>query len=67
MTIKVRMLFDKETSGAVRFAEVDDQERRLEMFEAQIGNLYLRKIALPKGADGKRVIPELITVNVDLN
>ena len=40
--------FEKETKGAVRYQEVDDQEQLIDQSNALVGTLYLRKDALSR-------------------
>jgi hypothetical protein len=59
-TITARFAFDRETKGAVRFQETDIATGRpLDMQEAAIGTLYLRKSVL------KGITPAAITVSIE--
>ena len=57
MNIKLKFVFEKETKGAVRYQEVDDDGAPA--FAPQVGTLYVRKSALPGGK-----IPETLTVTI---
>ncbi len=57
--MKCKMLLEKETKGALRFAEVDDKGVQVEQGAATIGTLYLRKSSFK---DGK--YPKAISVEV---
>lgn len=55
---EINMLLERETKGALRYAEVDEQGNQVEAADgAKIGTLYIRKTAL-QGA------PKAITVSV---
>lgn len=51
-------VFKKETKGAVAFEEVDENGKVLDMADASIGSIYLRKSALG-GA-----VPKTIQISV---
>lgn len=62
MTTKItaRFVFERETKGAVRFQETDATTGRpLDMQEAAIGTLYIRKTAL------NGITPSAITVSIE--
>ncbi len=42
----VKMLLERETKGAVRYMEVGTTGQQLELADALIGTLYIRKAAL---------------------
>lgn len=50
----------KETKGAVRYYEVDADGNPVQMADAHVGTLYLRKSSLPAGR-----IPRAITVTIN--
>ena len=54
--------FERETSGAVRFQEIDAKGEVVELAFATIGTLYLRKTALGRG-----VVPKAVTVTVEID
>lgn len=57
MNITLHFTVEKETKGAVRYAEVDATGKPA--FSPQIGTLYVRKSAMTEGR-----IPPAITVTV---
>jgi hypothetical protein len=60
--IEAKFKFEKETKGAVRYHEVDE-EGEIEQAWAKIGALYLRKTAFERGAaypQSLRVIVEAV-------
>ncbi len=54
----IRMILERETKGAVRYMEVGTTGQQLELADAVIGTLYLRKSAFT----GR--LPEVIIVTV---
>jgi hypothetical protein len=58
-TLIAKFQFERETKGAVRFQEIDDTGKVLDMTAAAIGTLYLRKSSL----DGQ--VPQSITVSIE--
>lgn len=57
MNITLHFKAEKETKGAVRYAEVD--ANGAPAFAPQIGTLYVRKSAMTAGA-----VPQMLTVVV---
>lgn len=57
----VRMQHAKETKGAHQYREVDENNKTLEMVDAHIGQLYVRKTAL----NGSQA-PNVIKVTIDV-
>ena len=41
--MQIKMKFDKETKGAIRYQEVDDKGKKIEQGAAMVGTLYTRK------------------------
>jgi len=60
--LEARFKLEKETKGALRYQEVDDQGEVIEQAWAKIGTLYLRKSAFERGA----AFPQLLRVSVDI-
>jgi hypothetical protein len=58
-TLTAKFQFERETKGAVRFQEIDETGKILDMTAAAIGTLYLRKSSL----NGQ--VPQSITVNIN--
>lgn len=58
MTIKFRM--ERETKGAVRYEEINAKDEAVEMADAKIGTLYVRKSAM--GSEG---IPTTLKVTIE--
>ena len=58
-THKITMALECETAGAVRYEEINEAGVPLDMREAVIGRLYMRKHAIGV------VIPREITVTVE--
>lgn len=59
-TLGINMLLEKETKGALRYAEVDERGSKLEIGSgAKIGALYIRKDAFESAA------PKAISVTVN--
>lgn len=54
-----KMVLERETKGAVRYMEVGTSGQQLELADAVIGTLYIRKTVL-QGA-----VPKAITVTVE--
>lgn len=63
--LKVQLEFEKETAGAVRYREIDDEgnPRQRDSEGAVMSQLYLRKAGLAEvfGTD----IPKLLTVTIE--
>ena len=57
----VRLTFEKETKGALRYHEVDDKGAVIEQAWAKIGTLYLRKSSFTRGA----AYPRDLTVTIE--
>jgi len=54
--VNVNMILDRETKGALRYQEVNEQGAALEIGAgAKIGTLYVRKDAYPQGTAPKAV------------
>jgi hypothetical protein len=49
MMIEVRLMFEKETKGALRYQEIDEKGEVIEQAWAKIGTLYMRKSAFERG------------------
>lgn len=47
-TLQALFIIDRETKGALRFQEVDAEGTALDIAEASVGTLYIRKSALDK-------------------
>jgi hypothetical protein len=47
--IDVRFRFERETKGALRYAEIDDKGEVIEQAWAKVGTMYLRKSAFERG------------------
>lgn len=58
-TLTAKFQFERETKGAVRFQEIDDNGTVLDMNAAVIGTLYLRKSHLGG------TTPQSITVSIE--
>lgn len=56
--VTAKMVFERETKGAVRFQEVNADGKALDMQEAAIGTLYVRKSALGG------TIPQSLTITI---
>lgn len=49
-SINVQFTLDKETKGALRYAEVNGEGKQVEIADgAKVGTLYIRKSAFPGG------------------
>lgn len=60
MTLTAKFVIDRETKGAIRYAEIDEDGIVKDFDAVVIGTLYIRKKAL--GAD---VVPQALTVTVE--
>jgi hypothetical protein len=49
MTMRIRFQFERDTKGALRYAEVDDDGKLIEQAWATVGSLYIRKSSLKRG------------------
>jgi hypothetical protein len=49
LVVEARFKFEKQTKGALRYAEVDEKDEVIEQAWAKIGSLYLRKSAFARG------------------
>jgi hypothetical protein len=58
--IQARFRLEKETKGAVRYQEVNEQGEPEEMRE-KIGSLYMRKTAFERGAS----LPQVLHVTIE--
>jgi hypothetical protein len=62
--ITAYFVIDRETKGALRFQEVNSEGQQVDITEASIGTLYLRKSALEKagikGPRGLKIVIESI-------
>jgi hypothetical protein len=58
MELTAKMVFERETKGAVRYQEVDSDGKALDILDSIIGTLYIRKTALNGQA------PKTVTVIV---
>jgi len=47
-TIQAYFVIEKETKGALRFAEVDKEGKELDVAGSSVGTIYVRKSALEK-------------------
>lgn len=54
--IEVKMLLEKETKGALRYAEVDEKGAVAEFGSAKIGTLYVRKSAFDGAEQPKAIV-----------
>ena len=45
-TIRVKLALGRETKGAVRFEEVDDNGNPIDIPRAKIGTIYIRKTTI---------------------
>ncbi len=64
-TITANFVLARQTKGALKFDEVDDHSGRpLEMQEAKIGAIYLRKSGFPDGNYPQKIV---VTVAEDLS
>jgi hypothetical protein len=61
MQIAVRFKLEKETRGALRYQEVDENGEVIEQTWATIGSLYVRKSAFERAA----VYPQALRVIVE--
>ena len=61
MKLEVAFKLEKETKGALRYAEVDEKGEPIEQAWAKIGSLYLRKSAFERGAE----FPKTLRVTVE--
>ena len=59
MKIKVQMTHERETKRTHRYQEIDDKGEMLDMSDAEIGSLYIKKSSLSAAA------PQRITVVVE--
>lgn len=57
----VKMVLEKQTPGAIRFVEVDDNGTPKKQKDATIGTLYFRKSAFPDGQ-----YPQAIVVSISV-
>lgn len=55
----VTLVLERETKGAARYQEIDDQGSPRDIANAVIGTLYLRKSKMPNP------LPSQITVHVE--
>lgn len=60
MQIKLKFGIDRETKGAVRYQELDD-DGHAETVHHTIGTLYVRKAALPRG----KAWPNELAITID--
>jgi len=58
--MKIKMIKERETKGAIRYIEINTKGEILDRDKAKIGTLYFRKIAFGN------TIPESITVTVEV-
>jgi hypothetical protein len=49
--ITAEFALERETKGALRYQEVDDQGKPVETVWAKIGTLYVRKTAFQRGVE----------------
>lgn len=56
----VAMMLEKETKGALRYQEIDENRQPIEQAWAKIGTLYLRKTAFERG----RKPPAMLSVSI---
>ena len=59
--LAVNFVLERETKGAVRYQEVDDQGWPVELALAKVGTLYIRKTAFDRGTKP----PNRLTVTVE--
>ena len=57
--MQIKMKFDRETKGAIRYQEVDDKGKPVEQANAMVGTLYTRK------ARWNGVWPQAILVTIE--
>lgn len=64
---EVRLRFDKETKGAVRFVELNDEDQPVvtDVDGAAISFIYLRKRALPS-IFGSTQVPRALTIRLQI-
>lgn len=60
-TITAKFKLDRETKGAVRYQEVDDQGNPETVYHS-VGTLYVRKTAFPRGT----AVPNEITLTLEV-
>jgi hypothetical protein len=61
MLVGARFKLEKETKGALRYQEIDENGEAIEAPGAKIGVLYIRKSAFPRGS----AWPEELRVSVE--
>jgi hypothetical protein len=59
---QIPFVLERETKGALRYTEVDDAGKPIEMAWAKIGTLYIRKTAFERGATP----PQRLAVTVEV-
>jgi hypothetical protein len=59
--ITAQFVLERETKGALRYQEVDEQGAPIEQVWAKIGTLYIRKTAFERGTEP----PKRIAVTVE--
>jgi hypothetical protein len=59
-TFTVKMVLEKETKGALRYMEVDENGAAVEQVWAKLGTSYIRKTAFERGT----ARPKAITITV---
>jgi len=59
MELACKFKLERETKGALRYQEVDDNGVPLEQVWAKVGTLYVRRTAFERGA-----IPKQLTVTI---
>lgn len=60
MKTVVKMILEKETPGAVRYQEVNDNGQKVDDAVAMLRQTYIRKLAFNGGA-----IPKAITITIE--
>ena len=58
--LQANFALDRQTTGAIKYAEIDEDGGFLDMRDAKIGTLYLRKTAL----EGKA--PQRVTATITM-
>jgi hypothetical protein len=61
----VAMILEKETKGALRYQEVDENGQPIEQGWAKIGTLYLRKTAFERGKKPPTMLSVTVTEVVE--
>ena len=61
----VAMTLEKETKGALRYQEVDEDRQPVEQAWAKIGTLYLRKTAFERGKQAPTMLKVTVAEVVD--